>query len=44
MGPVKDDVVKKEAVLELAQKAGLELEKEFSAGAHHYGLMLKASL
>lgn len=37
MGPAKGDVVKKEAALSLAAKAGLKLKKEFEAGAHHYG-------
>ena len=41
MGPHKKDVVTKEAALELAKNAGFELEKEFPAGAHHYGLLLK---
>lgn len=40
MGPVKDDVVKKDAAITLAQKAGFELVSEFEAGAHHYGLVL----
>jgi len=44
LGPIKEDVVTKETALELAEKAGLVLEKEFSPGAHHYGLMLKPAL
>src|SRR3989344_375429 len=39
MGPIKQDVVTKEKALELAQEAGFELKREFSAGAHHYGLI-----
>lgn len=41
MGPLKGDVVKKEAALKFAEEAGFSLTREFSAGAHHYGLMLK---
>jgi ubiquinone/menaquinone biosynthesis C-methylase UbiE len=41
MGPVKQEVVKKETVLELAQRAGFELVREFEAGAHHYGLVFR---
>ena len=44
MGPVKEGVVSKEAALGIATKAGLALQKEFSAGAHHYGLILWPSL
>lgn len=44
-GPIEQDVVSKETALSLAAKAGLELTKEFSAGAHHYGLVfLKKSI
>lgn len=43
VGPVKDDVIMKEAVLELAEKAHLALVREFHAGAHHWGLILKPS-
>ncbi|MBI2612601.1 class I SAM-dependent methyltransferase [Candidatus Kaiserbacteria bacterium] len=41
MGPIQEDVVGREATLELCQKAGLALEREFVAGAHHYGLILR---
>lgn len=43
MGPTKKHVVPKEAALTLAQKCGFELLREFPAGAHHYGLMLRLS-
>jgi ubiquinone/menaquinone biosynthesis C-methylase UbiE len=42
MGPHKNDVVKKEEVLALARAEGLELIREFPAGAHHYGLLFRA--
>ncbi len=41
MGPMKNDVVQKEAALELARMAGFTLMNEFAAGAHHYGLLLR---
>lgn len=41
MGPTKEMVFKKEWALEAAKEAGLELKKEFEAGAHHYGLIFK---
>lgn len=41
MGPIKEHVVTKETALELAQKAGFGLTREFPAGAHHYGLILR---
>jgi ubiquinone/menaquinone biosynthesis C-methylase UbiE len=41
MGPTKDDVVKKEMALALARENGFELLREFPAGAHHYGLILR---
>ena len=41
MGPVKGDVITKDAALSLAQKAGFALQREFEAGAHHYGLIFR---
>jgi ubiquinone/menaquinone biosynthesis C-methylase UbiE len=41
MGPQKEDVVSKEAAIGLAEAAGLSAVREFVAGAHHYGLILR---
>jgi ubiquinone/menaquinone biosynthesis C-methylase UbiE len=41
MGPQKQDVVTKESALALARENGFELQREFSAGAHHYGMLLR---
>lgn len=41
MGPQKEDVVTKEAAEMLAREAGFALEREFPAGAHHYGLIFR---
>ena len=41
IGPRKEDVVNKEGAIELARAAGLGLVREFSPGAHHYGLMFR---
>ncbi|KKW24456.1 MAG: hypothetical protein UY70_C0001G0024 [Candidatus Kaiserbacteria bacterium GW2011_GWB1_52_6] len=43
MGPVKNDVVAKNTALALANNHGFGLEREFSAGAHHYGLVFKSA-
>lgn len=40
MGPHKNDVLSKTAAKALASSVGLRVEDEFSAGAHHYGLIL----
>src|SRR3989344_1203499 len=40
-GPTEEDVIAKDAALELARKAGFDLVKEFPAGAHHYGLIMR---
>lgn len=44
MGPEKRDVVTKEKAETLARDAGFELQREFPAGAHHYGLIFRPSL
>ena len=41
LGPTKEMVVTKEEAYEYARKAGLTFVKEFSAGAHHYGLIFR---
>jgi ubiquinone/menaquinone biosynthesis C-methylase UbiE len=41
LGPQKEDVVKKEQALTLARAVELTFLKEFSAGAHHYGLIFR---
>ncbi len=41
MGPQKSDVVTEEKTLALAKDASFELQREFDAGAHHYGLIFK---
>jgi len=40
-GPQSQDVVKKEAALSLAQKCGFEMMREFPAGSHHWGVILR---
>ncbi len=41
MGPPLNLRVKKDTAKSLATSAGFELEKEFEAGSHHYGLLFK---
>lgn len=41
MGPHRRDVVPKESARSLAEQAHFALEKEFEAGAHHYGLIFR---
>ena len=41
IGPEAKAVVKKEQAVELFEKAGMHLDKEISAGSHHYGLLFK---
>ena len=43
MGPIKKEVVTKDAALLIAQKAHFEPVREFEAGAHHYGLIMRPS-
>lgn len=40
-GPSKEMLVGKEKSLKLAKENGFELQREFSAGAHHYGLIFR---
>lgn len=42
-GPIEQDVVDRKTALGLAEKSGFEFVKEFSAGAHHYGIILMKS-
>ncbi len=41
IGPKQENVVKKETAKELFEKSGFHLDKEFNAGAHHYGIIVK---
>ncbi len=41
LGPQKKDVVTKDKALALAKSVGYEPYREFPAGAHHYGLILR---
>lgn len=38
-GPPKELLVRKETAKKMAQEAGFELDREFEAGTHHYGLL-----
>lgn len=38
-GPSKELLVRKETAKKMAQEAGFELDREFEAGAYHYGLL-----
>lgn len=40
-GPKPNMIVKKEPITAKFEKAGFHLEKEISAGGHHYGLIFK---
>ena len=41
MGPAMQLRVKKETAQSMAREAGFELDKEFEAGSHHYGLLFR---
>ncbi|MSU73899.1 methyltransferase domain-containing protein [Candidatus Kaiserbacteria bacterium] len=41
LGPIKNYVVSKEKSLTLAKEHSFELQREFSAGAHHYGMIFR---
>ncbi len=41
IGPKPESVVRKDVASELFQKNGFHLDREISAGAHHYGLIFK---
>ena len=41
IGPKGELVVKKEKVMENFEKEGFHLDREISAGSHHYGLLFK---
>ncbi|MBI5456190.1 class I SAM-dependent methyltransferase [Candidatus Kaiserbacteria bacterium] len=43
IGPIKSHVVPKGEVILLANNAGFELAREFSAGTHHYGLIFRVA-
>jgi ubiquinone/menaquinone biosynthesis C-methylase UbiE len=42
MGPTKAHVLQKDEAIAQAESAGFKLVSEFPAGAHHYGLALRA--
>ena len=41
IGPKPDMIIKKEKVMDNFQKEGMHLDREISAGSHHYGLIFK---
>ncbi len=41
MGPQPKMVIKKDKIQELFQKEGFHLDREISAGSHHYGMIYK---
>jgi ubiquinone/menaquinone biosynthesis C-methylase UbiE len=41
MGPKSDTLYSKQKAIELFDHAGFTVSKEFSAGAHHYGIIFK---
>lgn len=41
IGPKLEKVVKREEALEMFEKQGFHMDREVSAGAHHYGFLFK---
>lgn len=41
IGPQPNMVMKKNVVMEMFEKSGFHLDREISAGSHHYGLIYK---
>lgn len=41
LGPKPQAIVRRDVALEMFEKNGFHLEREISAGSHHYGLILK---
>ena len=41
IGPQPEHVVKKATVLEMFEKGGFHMDREISAGSHHYGFIFK---
>jgi len=41
IGPIPEHVIKKEVGRDIFLKAGFELDREFEAGSHHWGLIFK---
>ena len=41
LGPPRGNVISRDAALERAERAGFALVRDFEAGAHHWGMMLR---
>ena len=41
LGPKAEVVVRKDTAMDMFEKSGFHLDREMSAGAHHYGLIYK---